>query len=174
MYRFRDHPNFIRLFAYSTRPVTMVMKFYELGDMVHFIAGRGATVKRGIPYTKFAIVSLLRQFTSAIAHMHENGIVHCDVKPANVLLDTDANGNLLAVLTDFGISRIVDKTAMKVQAFNVADLRGASLAYASPESLIRFRKRLAETNGEVWTAADTYALAMSALQMMIRATPWRK
>ena len=174
MHRFRDHPNFIRLFAYSTRPVTMVMKLYELGDLVHFIAGRGATVKRGIPYTKFAMVSLMHQFASAIAHMHENGVVHCDVKPANVLLDTDANGGLVAVLTDFGISRIVDKTAMKVQAFNVADLRGASLAYASPESMERFRKRLTETDGRVWMAADTYALAISALQMMARTTPWRK
>ena len=174
MHRFRDHPNFIRLFAYSTRPVTMVMKLYELGDLVHFIAGRGATVKRGIPYTKFAMVSLMHQFASAIAHMHENGVVHCDVKPANVLLDTDANGGLVAVLTDFGISRIVDKTAMKVQAFNVADLRGASLAYASPESVERFRKRLTETDGKVWMAADAYALAVSTLQMMTRTFPWRK
>ena len=174
MHRFRDHPNFIRLFAYSTRHVTMVTKFYELGDMCDFISGLGPTVKRGIPYSKLIMVSLLRQFTAAIAHMHKSGIVHCDVKPANVLLDIDSNGGLAAILTDFGISRIVDMSAMKVQAFNVADLRGASIAYASPESLIRFRKRLPETDGKVWMAADIFSLAISALQMMTRIAPWKE
>ena len=174
MWRFRDHPNFIRLYAYSTRPVTMVMKYYPLGDLAHLISGRSAAIKEGVVYSKVVMVSLLCQFYKGIAHMHENGIVHNDIKPANVLLDQDVSGNLMAVITDFGISRIVNKEALKVQAFATADLRGASLAYASPEAITRFRKRLSETDPQVWMAADSFALAITTLQMMIRTTPWRR
>jgi serine/threonine-protein kinase len=48
-------------------------------------------------------VRLTQQVASALGAAHELGLVHCDVKPANILLDTDGN----ALLTDFGIARRV-------------------------------------------------------------------
>ena len=173
-WRFRDHPNIVRLYGYSTHPVTMVMKWYELGDLIHFVLGRGASVARRIPYSKLIVVSLLRQFADAIAHLHKNGVAHCDIKPGNVLLDIDSNQNLVAILADFGISRIVDKESLKVQAFELADLRGASITYAGPEVIFRFRNRLNESSGKIWMAADTYAFAICILQMLVRRPPWIK
>lgn len=50
--------------------------------------------------------------------MHSSGIVHLDIKPANILLDFDPHsGMLFSVLTDFGLSKIVDEQTLKVKAF---------------------------------------------------------
>ena len=177
MWRFRHHPNFIQMYAYSIRPVTIVMKYYQLGDLWHLVSGRGsATRPAGIIYSKSTLISLFRQLCDAINHMHQCAIVHCDIRPENVLLDKTAQtGHLLAIVSDFGISRIINKEVMKVQAFEISDLRGVSISYAAPEALLRFRAKTVETRGAyVWKAVDVYALSISLMEMLIRRSSWRK
>ena len=172
MHRFRDHPNFIRLYAYSTRPVTMVLKMYELGDLAHFIHGRSPVIARRFVYSKATLVSLIFKFSGCIQYMHNNGVVHCDIKPANVLLDVDSNDQLIPIISDFGISRILSSEALKVKAFEVADLRGASLAYAAPETIVRLRQYTQETDPRIWMAADIYSLGISINEMITRTYAW--
>ena len=173
MWRFRDHANFIKLFAFSTRPVTMVMKLYYCGDLERLIMGESVAISKGVVYSKRCLVDLIKQVCIGVAHMHHCGIVHCDLKPANVLLDIDpATARLIAVLADFGISRIVDKDQLKVDAFNVSDIRGASLCYAGPETITRFRDRLGGSGPIIWKAGDVYALGLSLLHMLTRILPW--
>ena len=175
MWRFRDHENFIKLFAFSTRPVTMVMKLYQAGDLARFIRGKSSVLlEMGHVYSKWNLVDLFRQVCVGVEHMHQNGIVHCDLKPANVLLDMDANAKrVMAVLADFGISRIIDADQIKVTAFNVSEIRGASMSYAGPEAIIRFRQRALEKNTVIWKAGDVYSLSICLLQMLMRRPPWR-
>jgi serine/threonine protein kinase len=53
-------------------------------------------------------VSLTRQMLDALTVVHAAGVVHRDVKPENVLIDTDMNGQPVAKLSDFGVSRLLD------------------------------------------------------------------
>ena len=87
-YRFRDHPNILRVYGYCTRPVALLLKLYEFGDVSKFIRKKGR-VSELYPYSKINIFSMIRGIFSATAHMHNNGVVHCDIKPFNILIDTD-------------------------------------------------------------------------------------
>ena len=86
MWKYRDHPNFVKVFAYAMEPTCTVMKFYALGDLDSFIDGSG-NASRSFRYSKLILVDLFRQLCNGIAFMHLSGIAHCDVKPANALLD---------------------------------------------------------------------------------------
>ena len=70
--------------------------------------------------------------------MHLKQFAHCDVKPDNVLLEAK-HDYLEPRITDFGISRLLDLSASQVAAFRVSAIRGASVSYAAPEVLLRFR-----------------------------------
>ena len=174
MHRFRDHPLFCKVFAFSQKPVSMVMRLYELGDLERYINGLGAATQL-FPYTNNRMVILIKFLAISVAHMHECGIAHCDLKPANTLLEARLIKNetvLMPILTDFGISRVVSTEALKVQAFESSHLVGASMSFAAPEVLLRLRRKTQETDPTVWKAGDTYALAVILLNLMSRRHPW--
>jgi serine/threonine-protein kinase len=65
----------------------------------------GATLSERLDrggFTPAAIKTLARELLSAIACVHDHGVLHRDIKPANVLLDSDGS----ARLTDFGLARL--------------------------------------------------------------------
>ena len=174
MHRFRDHPLFCKIYAYSLHPATMVMKYYEFGDFQAYINGKSRACQV-FPYTKAQITRLFRLICSAVLFMHSAGLAHCDIKPANTLLHQvliDEVATLIPVLSDFGISRVVSSDALKVQAFVPSDLIGASLAFAGPEVLERFMTRHKEPNPRVWFAGDTYGLAITLYELVVRKHAW--
>ncbi|MGI9516876.1 MAG: serine/threonine protein kinase, partial [Pirellulaceae bacterium] len=76
------------------------------------------------------VVRLILQVTDALQHAHEHGIVHRDVKPGNLLLDT--HGNLF--VTDFGLARIETGAGLTM----TGDVMG-TLRYMSPEQVLANR-----------------------------------
>ena len=170
-WRFRDHPNILRVYGYCTRPVSLLMKLYELGDYSEFISGQGR-VSQLFRYSKRNLLSVIFGSFSAIAHMHRNGVVHCDIKPLNILLDIDVSGRLIGVITDFGISRVVEGTSMKVGAFTLSNVKGASILYAAPDALLRFRNKINESDPRLWKAADVFSLGATLYEVLQRCEPW--
>ncbi|KAL7034417.1 hypothetical protein ACKWTF_007957 [Chironomus riparius] len=97
-----NHPNIIRLLdLYETGRnfiLTLELIPENLCDYVR-------NYKRGKLEESLARV-LFRQITSAVAYIHEKGIIHRDIKLENILIDTN---QLIVKLTDFGLSEEWDK-----------------------------------------------------------------
>ncbi|MEZ5988804.1 MAG: bifunctional serine/threonine-protein kinase/formylglycine-generating enzyme family protein [Planctomycetota bacterium] len=77
-----------------------------------------------------AVVRRLRGVAEALAHAHDRGVLHRDVKPGNILLASDGR----TVLVDFGLSKLVDQASRS----SIGDLMG-TLHYMSPEQVLAKR-----------------------------------
>ncbi|MFF7974381.1 protein kinase [Streptomyces sp. NPDC007905] len=93
-------------------------------------------------------VALGAALAQALAHAHELGIVHRDVKPSNILLDAVGH----PYLTDFGISRLVDATTHTATGTLIG-----TAAYLSPEQVL---------GQSVGRPADIYALGLVLLECL--------
>jgi len=95
------------------------------------------------------------EVASALAHAHNRGVVHRDVKPQNVLLDSESGR---ALLTDFGIARTTDGGSLTASGIVVG-----TMAYLSPE----------QVSGEPADhRADIYALGVMAYEMLAGRAPF--
>lgn len=97
-------------------------------------------------------VSLFLGVCAAVRHAHERGILHCDIKPGNVLVDTNGNVKLL----DFGLSSLRG-------AGSVSDgVHGVSNAYSAPELIC---------GGSPEETTDVYSLGMLLYRLVCGGTP---
>ncbi|WP_210478995.1 serine/threonine-protein kinase [Naasia sp. SYSU D00948] len=138
-----NHPGLVVLHDASagddTEPPFLVMELVE-----------GEDLGRLLPVLSPAeLASVAAQVAAALAHVHERGIMHRDVKPANILV-IGRGSAIRAKLADLGIARLIDGTRMTA----TGTLLGTA-AYLSPEQV------LGEHPGP---ASDVYALGLLVLE----------
>jgi serine/threonine protein kinase len=97
----------------------------------------------------------LRGIASGLDYAHGLGIVHRDVKPANVLLEKDDS----PVLADFGLAKLLQGSSLK----SMTGVTTGTPAYMAPEQV---------TGSKVGPAADRYALATIAYEMLAGVIPF--
>lgn len=119
-----DHPNIVKVLPTQIPPPSQPPYFY----VMQFLTGRELSrvlQENGgrLPLERF--IPIFRQLASALAYIHERGIVHMDVKPNNVFISENDSITLL----DFGISRYANGR----ESFNKP---AGTLAYASPEQML--------------------------------------
>ncbi|EFE79217.1 protein kinase [Streptomyces filamentosus] len=114
------------------------------------------------------IMDVAIQTAWGLAHAHDRGLVHQDVKPDNVLLD-DHGQDLTAKVTDFGLARAQAATGTRPEGERPSDrtllvpTAGLTPVFASPEQLAR--KALGRRS-------DIYSFAVSVLQMFTGGVDW--
>ncbi|WP_318615474.1 Stk1 family PASTA domain-containing Ser/Thr kinase [Sporosarcina sp. YIM B06819] len=96
------HPHIVDIFDVGEEGelLYLVMEYVEGQTLKKFIQSNG-------PLSPKQALPIMRQLVSAISNAHHNGIVHRDIKPQNILMDTE--GNLK--ITDFGIAMALSATA---------------------------------------------------------------
>jgi hypothetical protein len=137
--------------------------FFLISELV-----RGETLAQAIAEDALCDEELLEigvVLCDALAHAHERGVIHRDVKPHNVLLPRRAEGPgersdpAIAKLTDFGGARLAGEDALT----RTGDVLG-TLAYMAPEQI---------EGHEVGVEADLYALALVVYEMLSGVNPVR-
>lgn len=97
-----SHPNIVDIFDVGEDGELhyLVMEFIDGQTLKEFIRSNG-------PLTPAEALPIMEQLVSAISNAHDNGIVHRDIKPQNILMDHDGN----VKITDFGIAMALSATA---------------------------------------------------------------
>lgn len=101
------------------------------------------------------VARILGNVAEALDYAHRKGVIHRDVKPANVLLDDEG----VAYLSDFGVARVVDSSTKMTQS----GLALGTPVYMSPEQSL----------GEpVDARSDVYSLGVMAYEMVVGQVPF--
>ncbi len=125
----------------------IVMPFYEGGSLA-------AKLARGGSLAVDETIRLAAQLAQGLDALHARGVIHRDVKPSNVLLDTAGE----AVLTDFGLARSADSTQLTREGQVVG-----SLHYLAPELI---------EGSPATPASDIYALGCLLYECVTGAPPF--
>ena len=153
-----DHPNIIPIFdAGEARGVLFIAMRYVGGQDVHSLVHRTGPLPSG------RAVSVISQVASALDAAHALGLVHRDVKPANMLLGRLAAGRTPdhVYLSDFGISKQAQATTNLTLTGQVL----GTLNYLAPEQI---------EGGHVDGRADAYSLACTAFEILAGSPPFRR
>ena len=144
-----EHPHIVPLYDYWREPggAYLVMRYLRGGSAEQRLVARG-------PFLLADAVRLVEQVGEALAVAHAAGVVHRDVKPANVLYDEAGN----AYLADFGIA--VD--AIRIGSEPEIGSAGSPL-YAAPEQI---------SWGSATPASDMYAFGVLLWEVLAGRTPY--
>jgi serine/threonine protein kinase len=105
------------------------------------------------------ILDILRQTAAALDFAHRNKVVHCDVKPGNIILGRNEAGGGAVKLTDFGIAKIAS-----TQYHTRTGLLMGTPSYMSPEQI-----EAHPVDGR----SDQFSLAVVAFELLTGAVPFR-
>jgi serine/threonine protein kinase/tetratricopeptide (TPR) repeat protein len=148
------HPNIIEILDYGKEPdgtLYMVMEFLP-----------GRTLKRVIrkdfPLAPERILNITKQVLSALEQAHLGGIIHCDLKPANVMVEQVAGQADFVKVLDFGIAKIKGP-AMEVGPYTQAGNIVGTFDYMSPEQIMR---------KDVDGRADVWSMGVIMYEMLTR------
>jgi serine/threonine protein kinase, bacterial len=143
------HPNVLNVFDFGEFEGTpyMIVEYVEGGSLA-------PRVKSG-PLDRGTAIAFLRGIGEALDYAHKHGIVHRDVKPANVLLGPDDN----PILADFGLAKLMESSSIK----SLTGVTTGTPAYMAPEQV---------TGSQVGPAADRYSLAVMAYEMLTGSLPF--
>jgi hypothetical protein len=146
-----SHPNIIPIYTVkqSQDVVFFVMKFIEGRSLESIVKAAGALP---VPLVQ----AVLYQAAAALGHAHQAGVVHRDVKPANIMVDRDG----WVVVTDFGIAKVAETTGLTMTGATIG-----TPSYMSPEQC--------EAKRELTGASDQYSLGIVAYEMLTGHTPFR-
>src|SRR5438093_533114 len=143
------HPNIVDVYDFGEFQGTpyMIVEYVPGGSLADRMSEGHLDQPTALRY--------LRGIAAGLDYAHGHGVVHRDVKPANVLLTADDS----PVLADFGLAKLMQGSSLK----SMTGVTTGTPAYMAPEQV---------TGGQVGPAADRYSLATIAYEMLTGVIPF--
>jgi RNA polymerase sigma factor (sigma-70 family) len=144
------HPGIVKLHGLGKTPVGsyfIVMDWIEGPNLAEVMKGGAVSPERA---THWAL-----QITSALAHAHEQGILHCDLKPSNLIV----NQHDRVFVTDFGLARSLSRPP------ELLDRIEGTPAFMAPE-------QVADWWGPLTCRTDVYGLGAVLFTLLTGQPPW--
>jgi len=143
------HPNIVNVYDFGEFDGTPYM-------IVEFVPGGSLAGKMTqVALDPQAALRYLRGIGAGLDYAHSLGIVHRDVKPANVLLEKDGT----PVIADFGLVKLLQGSSLQ----SMSGVTTGTPAYMAPEQVM---------GRQVGPASDRYSLATMAYEMLTGAIPF--
>ena len=155
-----NHPSIIKLYGYCLNDFNqediqaIVMKYIENGSLEEFLEKERQGIKFDFWDETMKLINIYG-IASAILYLHDNDILHLDVKPDNVLL----NNLLFPILTDFGLSKSQDE----IQQNRNNSQKCGTLFFMAPE-LFKDNAYSEKT--------DVYAFAILVYEIITKKVPY--
>ncbi|MBW4577292.1 MAG: serine/threonine protein kinase [Aphanothece sp. CMT-3BRIN-NPC111] len=145
-----QHPNIVTCQAieHTLTGRYLEMDYCEGGTLRNLIQSE-------VPLSLVQSLKLIADVLAGLEHAHSRGIVHCDIKPENILLNLDTTG-WIARISDFGIARLSQELG------SLALGETGSPAYMAPE---RFY-------GQYSPASDLYAVGILLFELIVGRRPF--
>ena len=143
------HPNILNVYDFGEFDGTpyMIVEYVPGGNLANRMSKHQLDEASALKY--------LSGIAAGLDYAHGLGIVHRDVKPANVLLEKDDT----PVLADFGLAKLLQGSSLK----SMTGVTTGTPAYMAPEQV---------TGSKVGPAADRYSLATIAYEMLTGVIPF--
>lgn len=146
-----DHPAIVPIYEIGDRDGACFfsMKFIDGGQLDELIRQKPLSIREA--------VALLAKIARTVHYAHENGVLHRDIKPGNILLDRAGEPHL----TDFGLARLVEKESNITRTMDVL----GTPSYMAPE-------QAAGKNVTVTRGTDVYGLGAVFYHMLTGQPPF--
>src|SRR6059058_5092511 len=146
-----DHPCIVPIYEVGERDgqCYFSMKFVDGGQL--------DDVVKHTPLSLRQAVELIAKVARTVHYAHENGILHRDIKPGNILLDAKGEPQL----TDFGLARLVETESTVTRTLDVL----GTPSYMAPEQAMG-------NNARVSSATDIYGLGAVLYQLLTGHPPF--
>lgn len=144
-----SHPNIVSIFdvGVAGNDHYIVMEYVKSSTLKKKIQDEG-------PLDLLTATTIAKDIANGLTHAHANNIVHCDIKPHNILMTEDGH----AKITDFGIARAVTESTLTYGG-NVI----GSVHYFSPEQA---------RGGAITPKSDVYSLGIVLYEMLTNKLPF--
>ena len=150
-----EHPGVVGVFDTGEMPnsqLFVVMQFVEGQNLRKVLDSQQG------PMNFHYAARILEQVGRALEAAHEKGILHCDLKPENIMLQKLGSGEELVKLIDFGIAKIRDSQITSAAPTQIA----GTLEYMAPEQM----------SGEPCPQSDVFSLGVIAYEMVTGKKPF--